>query len=248
MPKTDTPTTEIDAHSFLDPGASAAAVLHLGQQCPIPLSKDLQNQLSTITRLSATDGSCGKKACPWRDNIDSLRLTVHGHALISPPEIDGCDLVPELDGRIAIERLVTRVAINPTPKKGRTEEERGLHAGGFVWQGSGGIEICGQVQGLTNLGTIRTWMNMDKATTEKVTQPCNAQGFLFGRMFGRVTKASPTKSRFLGSRIVALYRFYVDPSYFRPHPFPKPSDPVSKTGGIGGLIEGLLVRPCSAVG
>jgi hypothetical protein len=110
------------------------------------------------------------------------------------------------------------------------------------------IVICGQLQGLTNDGTISSWLNMYKATTEKVTQPCNAQGFLFGRMFGRVTKTSPSKSRVLGSRLTALYRFYVDPSYFRPHPFPKPGDPVAKTGGVGGLIEGLLVRPCSSVG
>lgn len=230
-----------EMHSYLDAGEDSDAIACLNAHCPLPFSKDLNNQQSAITRVSQVDGSCGKRACPWRDIVDRLRLRVHSHTpLAGVDDPDGCDRALELDGIMDVACLTTRVVRSLSPKHNRTEEERGIHAGDFTWTAKNGIVIKGQLQGLSHIGTIRAWRNIEKdefghpELLKKGFGPCNAQGFLEGRLYGRVVSAA--SGGYANSRVVGIYRFYFDPNYFAAK---------TKTTGVSGLIEGLVIKPCS---
>jgi hypothetical protein len=240
-----------------------------GRYCLYPVSKDLDNDRSTIQRITEQNGKCDKRPCLWRDVSDKLGLTVRTH-WEDPEDKPPCDskLGKKLDGTIRIRELSSRLLLDPTPvveekilprEPHRKLEERGIHAGAFTWTSKdGAVVIEGQIQGLSNLGTVRVWTNTDDALmlaldevldlnvdrevarriATYITQRCNAQGFMEGRMVGQVKPG--TKGAFANARLVAQYRWYFGDYATNP-----PKGGVKHPPGrLSGLIEGVLIVPC----
>ncbi|MGI9595173.1 MAG: hypothetical protein ACR2QK_03375 [Acidimicrobiales bacterium] len=174
--------------------------------CLEPVSKNVKGKLDLLNRERQ---ECEDPKCLTLKTNHFLRLEVNSH--------QPCDSVigQRLDGRLAVTNLVH--AFN-----GGTGMGRGVHTGEFTWWGNG-IEVQGEISGMTNVGTHR----------EPVFDPCQEchdPGYMEGRLCGRITKAENEK--LLGCRVVAAYRFRYEPSE------------ECDDADIVGTIEGAVVCTC----
>lgn len=151
--------------------------------------------------------ACPDPKCETLATTHRLVLRVSTH---SP-----CDVATALDGKLTIDRLVTVYAHDGL--------ERGFHAGDFVWDLSGGIQILGRLSGVTNVGTHRPPLFQE-------CQVCDERGVMEGRLCGEFK--SVAGAPFNRCQIIAAYRIKFKPS---------------KAGGNGpvrGTLEGVMVCPC----
>lgn len=173
--------------------------------CLSALSKDLRGSL----KLNVSDPhKCAHPECETLKTGHGLAVKVLAH----PPcdsEIGGV-----LNGTITVDRLITAFE-----KDGL---QRGLHAGDFVWLGSGAL-VHGRMSGMTNVGTHR------EPAFEKC-QTCDTRGVLEGRLCGEIVQAKNPALK--GCQVLGVYRIRFKPS---------------KKGGTGsvlGTFEGTIVCPC----
>lgn len=172
--------------------------------CLENLSKDARGELTQTFR---DHQECEHPRCITFKTLHNLELEVRKGP---------CDsaLAKYFDGAFIVEKLATALI--------RDGEQRGCHAGEFVWKGKG-VTARGEITGTTNAGTHR----------EPVFDPCqkcHAPGFMEGVFCGKVvdTEVSELKD----CEIKGSYRFRFDHS----------------TGfqntGIRGVFEGLVICPC----
>lgn len=176
--------------------------------CLEPVSKNLSGKLGLLNRERQ---ECEEPKCLTLKTDHMLQLEVHSH------EPCDSDLGKRLDGRFFVRELVHALTDG-------TGLGRGPHTGAFVWLGDG-IEVQGQISGMTNVGTHR----------EPVFEPCQEchnPGVMEGRLCGRVTRAKDPE--LVGCRVVAAYRFRFDPS-----------EGFTDTE-VKGTLEGVVVCRCES--
>ncbi len=174
--------------------------------CLEPVSKNVEGRLELLNRERQ---ECEEPKCLTLKTDHLLKLEVRSN--------DPCDsdVGKRLDGVLVVRRLVH--ALN-----NGTGEGRGIHTGEFVWMADG-MQIEGELSGMTNVGTHRE-------PPFDPCQQCHDPGYMEGRLCGRIVKAED--DRLLGCRVVAAYRFRFDAS-----------EGFQDTG-VRGTIEGAVVCTC----
>jgi len=173
--------------------------------CLSALSKDLKGSLD----LHVSDPhTCKEPGCTTLKTGHGLKLEAHAHA--------PCDshLGQVLNGTIEVGRHITAFE--------QDGNHRGLHAGDFVWTGTG-AKAAGRISGMTNVGTHRE-------PPFKPCQTCDSRGVLEGRLCGEILEAKDPA--LVGVQILGVYLIRFDPST------------KGGSGAVSGTFEGTLVRPC----
>ncbi|MEL6983257.1 MAG: hypothetical protein AAFO29_12605 [Actinomycetota bacterium] len=174
---------------------------------PICLSAVSKNLSGDLHRLAGKRQDCDEPDCVTLKTVHALRVDVSSYDCDS-------EVGKRLDGRFVVPNLVHAL---DTEGHGR-----GLHTGSFLWDGTG-IEVEGEISGVTNLGTHRRPVFDD-------CQQCDERGVMEGRLCGRIVEAD--REELIGCRVVAAYRIRFDPS-----------ESFQDTG-VTGVIEGMVVCPC----
>ncbi len=174
---------------------------------PICLNEVSKNLRGDLRRLAIKRRECDDPKCVTLKTVHALRVEVRSY---------DCDsnVAKRMDGQLVIPRLVH--ALN------NDGHGRGTHTGSFIWDGNG-IDVEGEISGMTNLGTHRRPVFDD-------CQQCDERGVMEGRLCGRIVDAK--KKKLIGCRVVAAYRIRFDPS-----------ESFQDTA-VTGTLEGLIVCPC----
>jgi hypothetical protein len=182
------------------------ATIFTRKMCVHAVSKNLK---ATIKLLEKDEQRCEKPPCRTLKTSHTLKLT----GIVSNNPCDS-KFGKILTGSILVEKLSSAFDQDGT--------QRGFHAGDFEWK-TASFLIRGRLSGVTNAGTHRKPIFKD-------CQPCDARGFMEGRICGAVVET--TKEELTDCQIIGTYRL---------------SFPPSETGGNGsgsGTIEAVLVCPC----
>jgi hypothetical protein len=174
--------------------------------CLFPVSKDLEGELRP---LEAEIEECRARRCRTLKTVHLLEL----NARRGPCESE--ELAALLDGVLNVRDLTTAFLDGDGTL-------RGVHGGTFRWRG-GGARASGSFSGLTNAGTHRGPI-FDEC------QPCDAPGYMEGRLCGRIDRRSDR--RFAGCELLGTYRLRFEPS---------------REGGAGrieGTLEVAVICPC----
>ncbi len=181
------------------------ATIFKQKMCVNAVSKNFKG---TIKLIQKDEQKCAKPECRTLKTIHVLKTSGGSN---SP-----CDskLGKLLTGGLSIERLVTAFDQDGTG--------RGFHAGDFVWK-TASFTLEGRISGVTNAGTHRLPIFKD-------CQPCNARGFMEGRICGQIVETN--KPELKGCHLIGTYRMQFDPTATGP------------SGAGAGTIEAVLVCPC----
>jgi len=163
---------------------------------------------ATIKLLEKAEQKCEEPKCITLKTIHVMKI-----GLVSNAPCDS-KLGKLLNGTIMVEKLVSAYDQDGL--------HRGFHAGDFTWKSANFI-ATGRMSGVTNAGTHRSNVFND-------CQPCDARGFMEGRICGQITETN--KEELKGCQIVGTYRIR-----FR-------QTPTGGSGGGQGTIEAVLVCPC----
>jgi hypothetical protein len=174
--------------------------------CLFPVSKDLQGELHPV---EAEVEECRARRCRTLKTVHVLKL----NAARGP--CDSEELAALLDGVFTVTNLTTAFLNGDGAL-------RGVHGGTFRWKG-GGARVSGSLSGLTNAGTHR-------GPVFDECQPCDAPGYMEGRLCGRIDRRSDR--RLAGCDLVGTYRLRFEPS---------------REGGAGqieGTLEAAVICRC----
>ena len=174
---------------------------------PICLENVSKNLSGELNRLTGRRQECEEPKCLTLKTVHTLRLEVRSHDCDS-------EVGKRLDGDLIVPRLVHAM---DTDGNGR-----GLHTGSFLWDGDG-IDVEGELSGMTNLGTHRRPVFDD-------CQRCDERGVMEGRLCGRIVDAK--RKELIGCRVVGAHRIRFDHS----NSF--------QDTAVRGTVEGLVVCPC----
>ena len=181
------------------------ATIFKQKMCVNSVSKNFK---ATIKLVDKDEQKCAKPGCVTLKTIHALKMGVVSN--------NPCDskLGKVLTGTILVERLASAFDNDGT--------RRGFHAGDFVWK-TASFVAQGRLSGVTNAGTHR-------APVFQACQPCDARGFMEGRICGQIVETN--KPELKGCNIIGTYRMRFDPTQTGPQ------------GGGQGTIEAVLVCPC----
>ena len=182
-----------------------SGIIFKQKMCVHSVSKNFK---ATLRLLDKNEQKCEKPGCVTLKTIHLLKLGGGSH--------NPCDskFGKLLTGGLVVEKLVTAFDQDGT--------HRGFHAGDFVWKTATFMAV-GRLSGVTNAGTHR-------APIFNNCQPCDARGFMEGRICGEITDTK--KPELKGCQIIGTYRIRFTPT-------------VTGGGGGGqGTIEAVLVCPC----
>lgn len=176
------------------------------RMCVNAVSKNFK---ASVKLLKKDEQKCEKPECLTLKTIHALKMQVVSN--------NPCDskLGKMLTGFIAVDNLTS--AFN------QDGAHRGFHAGDFVWQ-SPNFVAKGRMSGVTNAGTHRTPVFNN-------CQPCDARGFMEGRICGQIISAN--KPELKGCELIGTYRIKF------------PLTPTGINGAGQGTIEAVLVCPCA---
>jgi hypothetical protein len=175
--------------------------------CLAAVSKDVRGDLRLLER-DVQD--CEDRECRTLKTDHMLKVEVSAHQPCDS------DVARELDGVLYVRRLVTAFADG-------SGQNRGPHAGAFVWVGAG-ARVSGTLAGMTNVGTHRE-------PAFDACQECHAPGYMEGRLCGAIVRAADP--RLVGCTVTASYRFRFDASE------------EAQDTALAGTIEGVVVAACS---
>lgn len=181
------------------------ATIFKQRMCVNAVSKNFK---ATIKLVDKDEQKCEKPECRTLKTIHVLKITVVSN--------NPCDskLGKTLTGSIVVERLASAFD--------QDGAHRGFHAGDFVWK-TATFAAEGRISGVTNAGTHRKPIFND-------CQPCDARGFMEGRICGEIVETS--KPELKGCQIIGTYRMRFIPTATGPN------------AGGQGTIEAVLVCPC----
>jgi hypothetical protein len=174
--------------------------------CLFLVSKDLQGELHPV---EAEIEQCAPRDCRTLKTVHVLQLNAT-RGPCDPEEFTGL-----LNGAFTVTDLTTAFLDGDGTL-------RGVHGGTFRWKG-GGARVSGSLSGLTNAGTHRGPIFDD-------CQPCDAPGYMEGRLCGRMDRRSDR--RFVGCELVGTYRLRFEPS------------PEGGAGRIEGTLEAAVICRC----
>jgi hypothetical protein len=167
-----------------------------------------KNFKGTIKLVEKNEQKCAKPECRTLKTLHVLKIGVVSN--------NPCDskLGKTLTGTILVEKLATAFDQDGT--------HRGFHAGDFLWK-TATFVAQGRISGVTGAGTHRKPVFND-------CQPCDARGFMEGRICGEIVETS--KPELKGCQIIGTYRMRFTPTATGPN------------GAGQGSIEAVLVCPC----
>jgi hypothetical protein len=174
--------------------------------CLFVVSKDLLGELRPV---EADIEECGPRDCRTLKTVQVLQL----HATRGPCESE--EMAALLDGVFTVTDLTTAFLNGDGTL-------RGVHGGTFRWKG-GGARVNGSLSGLTNAGTHR-------GPVFDECQPCDAPGYMEGRLCGRIDRRSDR--RFAGCDLLGTYRLRFEPSR------------EGGAGRIAGTLEAAILCRC----
>lgn len=184
------------------------ATIFKQKMCVHAVSKNFK---ASTRVLESMEQKCQKPQCVTLKTLHVMKLE-----LTSNPPCDS-KFGKLLNGTLTVEKLATAFDQDGTG--------RAFHAGDFVWKGTNFV-ATGRMSGVTNAGTHRKPVFKD-------CQPCDARGFMEGRICGQIIETN--KEELKGCQIIGTYRISFPPS------------PTAPKGGVGdgqGTIEAVLVCSC----
>jgi len=182
-------------------------LLRSQQNCLADLSKNIEGQALVV---EAERRRCQTPACESLTLVQHVRLKLSTHACDSPQGL-------LLEGSVVIRDLTTVFG-------GRRPQSRGVHTGRFYWTPGGGGRIVGSIEGVSNVGLVRSPSSPD-------AEICDRQGVLTGHLSG-AGKNVP-QIQVPEFTVEAVYRINWTPD-----------DTVQSTTAMIGTLEGILILPC----